>query len=219
MKRIFIILSFVLMCIIPAAFSADDTDKRIDELSEKVDKLSSELSELTKALQELVVKKNTQENDSADDQETSQTNTVESEVNSAHNEVDNVLKRMEDIVETQQKIAAELDELKDSDSPEILYDENGNEVHLGVVEDIDSEAPVLEEYGNDNNSNEVYYYEEPQYIIPQSKPKVGIRFYFGIHVDIMVIEITIGRLTHRGGLKIVIIGDIDSFWVFYDIMH
>ena len=104
-----------------------------------------------------MVKKNTQENDSADDQETSQTNTVESEVNSVHNEVDNVLKRMEDIVETQQKIAAELDELKNSDLPEILYDENGNEVHLGVVEDSDSDAPVLEEYGNDNNSNEVYY--------------------------------------------------------------
>lgn len=181
MNKILIILSFVIMCIVPTAYSADDTDKRIDELGEKVDKLSSDLSELTKVLQELVVKKKDQENDSAEEQETNTAKSTDKDVNSeqTQTQVDNVLKRMEAIVEQQQKLATELNELKDTDSPEVLYDENGNEVQLGIVEDGDSNAAVLEEYGNANDSDEVYYYEEPEYIVPQVKPKVGIRFYFG----------------------------------------
>ncbi len=182
MYKKILLLSVLLLGTLSSLYADEATDKKIADLSSRIQELNSELIKLNTSLQEVM-----QSKEATADTEEQAAEEVEKD-NSADAVSDKkiaaLMTDMKKIIDKQNSLSSELQDMQQKSDSTVVVDQNGNIIHLGVVEDdADSDAEVLEYYGNANEVIEpdtVYVDDDPEYIIvPQQKPKVGISFFFG----------------------------------------
>ncbi len=180
MYKKLILLSVLLLGTVSTLYADDATDKKIADLSTRIQELNTELAKLNASLQEVMQSKET----GSDTEDVQTADAAEDKDTVSDKKIDALMADMKSIMDKQNKLSSELEDVQQSSESTVVLDENGNIVRLGVVDDdADSDAEVLEYYGNANDvvdSDTVYVDDEPEYIlVPQKKPKVGISFFFG----------------------------------------